>query len=127
MEGYFYHNSTRDCQVCSYCCNDGKDEKQQECINHGLRITHCAPRQDKHCGPTAANDASLIGISIFPVVIPVLVLGAYCVSCVVAISTRRRRIERRNPILITYEGDCALDAVYVPATNDSSQGKFLFV
>lgn len=106
VQGYFYHNSTRDCQKCSHCCNDGEDEKQQECINQRLYVTHqhCAPRPDKTCGPTLApttesdqqqghGKISLI-LSIVGIIIGVLLGAGFAVYC--AIRIRRRTISQRN-------------------------------
>ena len=127
-QGYFYHNATRDCQKCSYCCNDGKDEKQQECINHGLRIIHCSPRPDKQCRPASTTKSvqqpDLNGeITILIIFVGIIGAGLLGASVYYVIRIRRRRIKRRNP----NAKDCALDAGCVPATNGSSQGKFLFV
>ena len=130
-QGYFYHNATRDCQKCSYCCNDGKDEKQQECINHGLHVTHqhCGPRPDKTCGPapTTTSDQQYMKIAMILSCVGITVLlGAGFVYCVIRIWRRSQRIRQRNERCNT--GNCAaLDVVCVPATNDGSQGKFLFL
>ena len=50
---YFAKRALHNCQQCSHCCNDGKDEIQLECVNQGLnaRNQHCSPRPDKKCGP----------------------------------------------------------------------------
>lgn len=53
-KGYFFAiKAPHNCQQCSYCCFDGKDEKQPECIKQGLNATgrHCSARLDKQCGP----------------------------------------------------------------------------
>ena len=123
VQGYFYHDSTHDCQKCSHCCNDGEDEKQQECINQGLYVTHqhCAPRPDKTCGPTLTpttesdqqqgpGKINLI-LSIVGIIIGVLLGAGFAVYC--AIRIRRRTIRQRN------EGNVE----DVPTKN----GKFLIV
>ncbi|XP_068702628.1 uncharacterized protein [Montipora foliosa] len=129
VQGYFYHNSTRDCQKCSYCCNDGKDEKQQECIDQGLGVSHlqnCNPRPDKTCGPAPTttsdqqhiNDQQHIKIALILSCVGIIVLlGAGFIYCVIRIWLRRirQRNERCNP------GNRALHVVCVPATNDGSQ------
>ena len=54
IPGYYYTNKPRhDCLRCSYCCYDGKDEIQQECIDQGLKTVkqYCSHRVDKTCGP----------------------------------------------------------------------------
>lgn len=54
IRGYYYTKKPRhDCLRCSYCCFDGKDEIQQECVNQGLNTVkqHCSHRMDKTCGP----------------------------------------------------------------------------
>ena len=50
---YFAKKPRNDCQKCSYCCFDGKDEIQPECVNQGLNASsqHCSPRVDRNCGP----------------------------------------------------------------------------
>ena len=51
-KGYFFSKKVPHiCQQCSYCCFDGKDEEQLECIKQGLNATgrHCSARLDKHC------------------------------------------------------------------------------
>ena len=60
IQGYYYTKKPRhDCLRCSYCCFDGKDEIQQECVNQGLNTVkqHCIHRMDKTCGP---NPTTLI-------------------------------------------------------------------
>ena len=52
---YFTKGVPHNCQKCSYCCFDGKDVVQTECVKKGLNATaqNCSVRLDKHCGPTA--------------------------------------------------------------------------
>ncbi|XP_068720671.1 uncharacterized protein [Montipora capricornis] len=124
VQGYFYNNSTLDCQKCSHWCNAGEDEKQQECINQGLHVIHCAPRPDKQCGPASTTNREqqhtvskiALILSCVGIIIAVL-LGAGFAYC--AIRIWRRRIRRRNEGYNT--GNCASDAVIVLATNDGSQ------
>lgn len=55
-KGYFFaKKALHTCQQCSYCCFDGKDEEQPECIKQGLNASgrHCSARQDKQCGPSS--------------------------------------------------------------------------
>ena len=52
--GYFFaKKAPHNCQQCSYCCFDGNDEEQAECIKQGLNATgrHCSRRLDKQCVP----------------------------------------------------------------------------
>ena len=54
IQGYYYTKKPRhDCLRCAYCCFDGKDEIQQECVNQGLNTVkqHCSHRMDKICVP----------------------------------------------------------------------------
>lgn len=54
IQGYYFSQKPRnDCQKCSYCCFDGKDEIQPDCVNQGLNASsqHCSPRVDRKCGP----------------------------------------------------------------------------
>ncbi|KAL9971607.1 hypothetical protein ACROYT_G017791 [Oculina patagonica] len=52
-KGYFFANPHNNCEQCSYCCFDGRDQEQPECIKQGLNATgrHCSGRLDKQCGP----------------------------------------------------------------------------
>ncbi|XP_044176517.1 uncharacterized protein LOC114972098 isoform X1 [Acropora millepora] len=51
--GYFFSEPQHVCKRCSYCCLDGKDEEQPQCINHGLKAANrfCSPRPDRTCAP----------------------------------------------------------------------------
>lgn len=57
---YFAKKPLHNCQMCSYCCFDGKDEIQQECINQGLNATnqHCSHRVDRNCVPKPTSMAT---------------------------------------------------------------------
>ena len=60
-KGYFFSKRVPHiCQQCSYCCFDGKDEEQLECIKQGLNATgrHCSARLDKHCGPHLSSSTT---------------------------------------------------------------------
>ena len=50
---YFFSKLQQDCKRCSYCCLDGKDEEQPQCINKGLKAAnrYCSPRPDRTCTP----------------------------------------------------------------------------
>ncbi|XP_067040144.1 uncharacterized protein [Acropora muricata] len=52
--GYFFSKPQHVCKRCSYCCLDGKDEEQPQCINQGLKAfnRYCSPRPDSTCTPT---------------------------------------------------------------------------
>ncbi|XP_074620415.1 uncharacterized protein LOC141879166 isoform X3 [Acropora palmata] len=51
--GYFFSKPQQICKRCSYCCSDGKDEEQPQCINQGLKAfnRYCSPRPDRTCTP----------------------------------------------------------------------------
>ena len=51
--GYFFSDPQQVCKRCSYCCLDGKDEEQPQCINQGLKAfnRYCSPRPDRTCTP----------------------------------------------------------------------------
>ena len=60
-KGYFFSKKVpRICQQCSYCCFDGKDEEQPECVKQGLNATgrHCRARLDKHCVPRLSSSTA---------------------------------------------------------------------
>ena len=54
--GYFFSEAQHVCKRCSYCCLDGKDEEQPQCINQGLKAfnRYCSPRPDNTCNPTSS-------------------------------------------------------------------------
>ena len=45
----------RNCQECSACCSDGKDEKIKECVSQGITNKECSPRLDKICAGQLAG------------------------------------------------------------------------
>ncbi|XP_029181717.2 uncharacterized protein LOC114949516 isoform X1 [Acropora millepora] len=51
---YFFNKPQQGCKRCSYCCLDGKDEEQPQCINKGLKAVnrYCSPRPDRSCNPS---------------------------------------------------------------------------
>lgn len=62
-KGYFFAKKVPHiCQQCSYCCFDGKDEEQPECIKQGLNATgrHCSARLDKQCGPPPSSSTAAV-------------------------------------------------------------------
>ena len=61
-QGYFFAKKVlHTCQQCSYCCFDGKDEEQPECVKQGLNATgrHCSGRPDKQCSPLLSSTATV--------------------------------------------------------------------
>ena len=48
-QGYFMSKTVHNCQECSACCSDGKDEKIKECVGLGIKNKECSPRPDKTC------------------------------------------------------------------------------
>lgn len=62
-KGYFFAKKVlHTCQQCSYCCFDGKDEEQPECIKQGLNATgrYCSGRPDKHCSPHLSSSTAAV-------------------------------------------------------------------
>lgn len=56
QKGYYFVKKAphiHSCQRCSYCCFDGKDVIQEECVTQGLNASnqHCSQRADKKCAP----------------------------------------------------------------------------
>ncbi|XP_068720298.1 uncharacterized protein [Montipora capricornis] len=138
IRGYFYRSLTRDCKKCSYCCNDGKDEEQQECIDQGLKAAHryCAPRPDKRCGPaptslatTTITKSSAKQLNARPkdqkqvtiaLILSCVGIGILLVGFVFGgIHIQRRRIKRRNERLTNAENG----AVNMPTNEDSQRMK----
>ena len=60
--GYFFSKAQHVCKMCSYCCSDGKDEEQQQCINQGFKAVHqhCSPRPDRTCNPSTTTGSVII-------------------------------------------------------------------
>ena len=84
-QGFFMSKIVHNCQECSACCSDGKDEKVQECARLGID-KDCTPRPDKNCGnsnPGATESKkslpTIIGVSVAGSVVAVgaLILMAY--------------------------------------------------
>ena len=63
--GYFFSKLLQVCQMCSYCCLDGKDEEQLQCINQGLKAVHryCSPRPDRTCNPSTPTGPVISTVS----------------------------------------------------------------
>ena len=58
-QGYFMSKTVHNCQECSACCSDGKDEKIKECVRLGIKNKECSPRPDKTCaGQPPTTDAT---------------------------------------------------------------------
>ena len=125
-QGYFFDKTTHNCKKCFYCCHDGNDQKQKECIQQGLDITICARRPDKNCGPDpttkSTTDQQRIGkpVLILSSVGFILLLGVGFLLFLIFWKRLRRR-ERRNA------ENCDLDDECVPARIEGSQSKFWFV
>ena len=72
-KGYFFaKKAPHDCQQCSYCCFDGKDDEQPECIKQGLNATgrHCSGRLDKQCAPPSTTAVTTTVTHLQPVTHP---------------------------------------------------------
>ncbi|CAH3115421.1 unnamed protein product [Porites lobata] len=89
-QGYFMSKTVHNCQECSACCLDGKDEKVQECARLAID-KDCSPRPDRNCGssnPGASDSKKPLSISYiiiivfgvlgFLVAVCLLILMAYC-------------------------------------------------
>lgn len=57
-KGYFMSETLHNCQECSACCSDGKDEKIKECVSQGITNKECSPRLDKTCAGQLAGTAT---------------------------------------------------------------------
>lgn len=69
QKGYFFAKKVPHiCQQCSYCCFDGKDEEQPECIKQGLNATgrHCSARLDEQCGPHLSSSTAAVTTQTHP-------------------------------------------------------------
>ena len=58
---YFFSKLQQVCKRCSYCCLDGKDEEQPQCINKGLKAAnrYCSPRPDRTCTPSTPTGTAI--------------------------------------------------------------------
>ncbi|XP_078371042.1 uncharacterized protein LOC144654699 isoform X2 [Oculina patagonica] len=65
-KGYFFANPHNNCEQCSYCCFDGRDQEQPECIKQGLNATgrHCSGRLDKQCDPPPTTVVTTKGMTV---------------------------------------------------------------
>ena len=92
---YLKKKAPHNCQKCSSCCLDGKDEKIQGCIDQGLD-EQCSPRLDKSCSPThpggtdASKRLSTTSISIIAVVGSVLLIAAVIATVYICYRGRKR-------------------------------------
>ena len=69
QQGYYFVKKAlhiHSCQQCSYCCFDGKDVIQEECVTQGLNATnqHCSQRRGKSCAPKPTSVTNLPSESI---------------------------------------------------------------
>ncbi|XP_074620476.1 uncharacterized protein LOC141879202 isoform X3 [Acropora palmata] len=62
---YFFSKPQQVCKRCSYCCLDGKDEEQPQCINKGLKAAnrYCSPRLDRTCNPSIPTGSTTSTVS----------------------------------------------------------------
>lgn len=109
--GYYFNvkDASHACHECSYCCSDGKDEIQPECVRHGLGARHCSPRADKNCGPTIKpSTSSRIGdpgqshIYILYIILGLLV---GIILIIVAVFLWRRRSNGHQHVLSGVQGE----------------------
>ena len=58
---YFARDVSHACHKCSYCCEDGNDDEQLDCVKQGLkkRNQHCSHRVDKDCAPDLSSDTDI--------------------------------------------------------------------
>ena len=51
-QGFYHDNSTGDCQECSWCCGDGRDDQKAECTERGMpKERSCSVHQTFRCHP----------------------------------------------------------------------------
>ncbi|PFX21033.1 hypothetical protein AWC38_SpisGene14493 [Stylophora pistillata] len=102
--GYYYNakDGSHACHECSYCCSDGKNEIQAECVRHGLDKRHCSQRTDVNCGPTiktsiSSNTGGLGKFKpIFILYIVIDVLVGVIILLVAVLCWRKRRNNGQN-------------------------------
>lgn len=103
-QGYFMSKTVHNCQECSACCSDGKDEKIKECVGLGIKNKECSPRPDKTCAgqrpTTAAKKGSeglpkkyLITIIVLSIVVPILVVITIVMVC---LRQKRKKAKEKN-------------------------------
>ena len=105
--------TVHNCQECSACCLDGKDEKIKECVSQGIKNKECSSRPDKTCAgqrtttadtgqrpTTAATKGSeglpkkyLITIIVFSIVVPILVVITIVMVC---LRQKRKKAKEKN-------------------------------
>lgn len=99
-KGYYLRKKApHNCQKCSACCLDGKDEKITECVDQGLNV-QCSPRPDKvNCGSSDASGTGPSkgsGPSTAIVIIGVLGALVIVVLAIVAVYMCHRRRKRNR-------------------------------
>ena len=104
--GYFMSETVYNCQECSACCSDGKDEKIKDCVSLGIKNKECSPRPDKTCAstgqpPTTAATKGSEGLAkkylIIIIVSPIVVAIAVVIMIVmVCLRQKRKKAEERN-------------------------------
>ena len=127
--GYFFSKTQQVCKMCSYCCLDGKDEEQPQCINQGLKDfnRYCSPRPDRTCTPSTPTGSttstesrsstkhskiawilSCLGVG--------LLFGVILLYCLWRKNCKRRRQDTQKVLIIE-------DGCNTTAAQDLSEGK----
>ena len=119
---YLRKKAPHNCQKCSTCCSDEKDEKIQECIDQGLN-EQCSPRPDKiNCGSPKASGSGVLSTTTI-IVIGVSATSAIVIAIVVAYMCYRRRKRNAQPHIVDHEAAISPESVQdqSPAKQKSKQ------
>lgn len=94
-----YYKTTKaphNCQKCSACCSDGKDEKIDDCVSQGLD-EHCSPRPDKDCSSgSKSGGLSTATRSVIGVIAAVVIAVAIAVTSYFCYKKRKRNEQPDN-------------------------------
>lgn len=101
-----YYKTTKaphNCQKCSACCSDEKDEKIDDCVSQGLD-ERCSPRPDKDCSSgSKSGGLSTATISVIGVIAVVVIAVAIAVTTYFCYKKRKRNEQPDNEASRTSE------------------------
>ena len=95
-QGYFMSKTVHNCQECSACCSDGKNEKIKECVSLGIKNKECSPRPDKRCSvqpPTTDATKGSRGLArkyLIIIIVSSIVVAIAVVIMIVMVCLRQR-------------------------------------
>ena len=101
-QGFFMSKTVHNCQECSACCSDGKDEKIKECVSLGIKNKECSPRPDKTCAgqpPTTDTTKGSGGLAmkyLIVIIVATIVVAIAVVIMIVMVCLRKKKKKRSS-------------------------------